>query len=120
MTTTAPATATIAWSVGDQAHYRIGTDAFPVTVIKVTRTTVHAQEDHADRDHSWKPNIVPGGFAGHCDNQDEQRWIITRNTEGQVRFFTLRKSGRWLQTGSNESNHCVLRKGWKRFYDFNY
>lgn len=50
-------------------------DKRPWVVIGRTATTLTLREVLVERDPSWKPEFVPGGFSAHCTNNDEQRAI---------------------------------------------
>ena len=67
-----------------------------------------------------KPNIIVGGFAGHCTNQRKLKYDITRNTEGSITKFGLREDGRWCQCGDHCSRPTRLGRGWRAFYDYNF
>ena len=43
--------------------------------------TIWMQEDTATLD-DWKPEFIPGGFAGHCVNNAEQRYAYQPNPDG--------------------------------------
>jgi hypothetical protein len=105
------------FKVGDGATMHIGSDATAWTVIAVTASgkTITLQGDVAKFDDEWKPDIVPGGFAGHCVNQQEQRahYIIERNPDGPVRKARLTQRG-W------KSNGTPVSKGRHPFYDYNF
>lgn len=100
--------------VGDHAHICHYSDVSPVTVIKRTAKTITVRYDKAERDPSWTPEWVSGGFAGHCTNQDEQRWIIEEDPDGRTEVFRLRRVG-WRNTADEK-----LYPGWKKFYDYNF
>ena len=77
----------------------------------------------AERDPTWKPEVIVGGFAGHTVNNHEQRWTITSNPEGKVKEATLRKNGKWIWVGQPATGSCAtgLRLGEARyFYDYNF
>ena len=65
------------FQVGDQAHITLYTDTSPYTVIERKGKRIKLQEAKATLDPTWKPEMIAGGFAGHCTNNREQRWIIT-------------------------------------------
>ena len=67
-----------------------------------------------------KPNIIPGGFAGHCTNQRSLKYEFIRNLKGSIYKFGFRDNGRWCQCGDHCSNPTTLGKGWRAFYDYNF
>jgi hypothetical protein len=71
----------------------------------------------ADRDPSWKPEFIPGGFAGHCTNQSSQRWVISPNASQPTVRIRLGKNGKWKDRNGNRyvlSDHPI------KFYDYNF
>jgi hypothetical protein len=103
--------------VGDGVTMHLYSDAHAGTVIKVTKTTVTVQRDEATRDPNWKPKVEPGGFVGHCTNQDEQTYTYERNPNGET--VTFRWSSKFEQYRNNQIGY-KLSKGRREFYDFNF
>ena len=109
--------------VGDKVHACFYSDAQPGTVVKRTAKRCRVRYDNVDKDPSWEPEISPGGFSGHCVNQESQRWVITDNPDGVIHQFFLHKSGQWRMSaaGSNESGVSArLGPGWAYRRDFNF
>lgn len=81
------------------ANLAMYTDTRPFEVIEVrTANKVIIREMKAEMSADWKPEIVAGGFGGHCVNNHDQdsAWVITPDEEG--REITIRYSkakGRW-------------------------
>ena len=102
-------------NVGDHVHVHLYTDVDPATVIKRTPTSITVRHDKATLDPDWKPEWIAGGFAGHCVNQNEQRWFIEEDPDGGVETF------RW-----SKKTKCYQRDGvkvfpeWRKFYDYNF
>jgi len=48
----------------------------PWKEVKRTRTTVTLAAVYVDRDPAFEPHMIPGGFCGHCDNQQDQTWLF--------------------------------------------
>lgn len=42
-------------------------------------TRIAVRSCHAERDPTWKPDEVIGGFSAHMVNNDSQRWNITED-----------------------------------------
>jgi hypothetical protein len=63
----------------------------------------------------WKPKIVPGGFAGHCVNNDAQRYRYAPDPNGAVHTARLRKDGSY-RTSSGER----VIAGRSQFHDYNF
>lgn len=100
--------------VGDRANVCLYTDVNPCTVIRRTAKTITVRYDKGELDPNWKPEIIPGGFCGHCTNQEDQVWILEEDPNGHTETFRRRKNG-WY----NRSD-CRLTPGWKKFYDYNF
>ena len=93
-------------------------DVFPFEVLAVSKSgkqiTVRAMR--AERDPSWKPEIIPGGFLGHCVNQADQRWIITPNEGGEPMKAHKRADGYfWSAFGKHR-----IEAQPRAFYDYNF
>ena len=110
---------------GDQVNISYYTDIAPATVVEVTRRgkCVKVQKDRARLGEGQKPDIVPGGFAGHCTNQRDLGYDIERDEDGSFETYTLRKwRGRycWTQKGGSPDGRQHLGQGWDAFYDYNF
>ena len=94
-------------------HY---SDRTACTVIRISPSgkTFWMQEDTAILDN-WKPDIKPGGFAGHCSNNNEQTYKYSPNPEGHVHRASLRKDG-WFRTTNGEP----VLPGRRQFHDYNF
>ena len=106
--------------IGDKAAVYYYSDVHPCTVIKRTKKFVTVQMDDYKLNKDSKPEITPGGFAGHCSNQRELKYDITRNENGGTMKFGLRQNGVWCQCGAHHSNPTSLGKGWRAKYDYNF
>ena len=102
--------------VGDHAHVVMYTDVYPVTIIRKTATMLVVRCDKATLDPDWKPEIIPGGFVGHCVNNDEQVWNIEEDPEGCIETF------RWSKryNAYRDAAGCKLLPGWVKKYDYNF
>lgn len=89
---------------GDGVTVSVWSDADAYTIVRATRTRIVAREDNATLDPSFRPEIIPGGFVGHCTNQHEQTYTYAANPEGRLVTLTLR---RWRDEEGNE------RRMWK-------
>lgn len=92
-------------------------DVEPFEVIRVVSDkTLEVRLMTATLDPTWKPEMIPGGFAAHCVNQSEQRWIITPNESAPVIRIRKHKDGFFYNHGSKfrlSDKPC-------RFYDYNF
>lgn len=93
-------------------------DVTPFEVVRVvSEKTLEVRALNAERDPTWKPEIIPGGFAGHCVNQHTQRWIITPCAEAPVIRIRKRKDGKFY---SKSGKKFVLADAPRKFYDYNF
>ena len=102
--------------VGDGVTVWLWSDRHAATVIKVTKSSVTVQQDKAILDPNFKPEWIPGGFAGHCVNQDEQTYTYERDPNGRI--YTFRWSNKYGQYG--QPGDLTLGKGRHEFYDYNF
>ena len=101
----AVADAISALAIGDGVTVSVYTDRQAYTVIKKGLNQMILQQDRATLDPSFKPEIIPVGFAGHCVNQSEQSYTYERDLNGQTVKITLR---RWKDAEGNQ------RRMWKQ------
>lgn len=99
------------------ANHHGWSDVTPYEVIRViSEKTIEIREMKAERDPSYTPEFVPGGFSAVCTNQRDQQWIITPDDTAPVIRARLRKDGRfWSAHGSHRLNDTPIR-----FYDYNF
>lgn len=100
---------------GDGASIRLHTDAHAYTVIRVSPSgkTITLQRAKATLDPEWKPETIPGGFAGHTVNNREQRWICEPDPDGAVTTARFTRRG-WMRQGQRVSH------GYHEHYDYNF
>lgn len=97
---------------------RVGTDRYPFQVIEiVSDITLELREMAATIVPDWKPKFVPGGFAGHCTNNYQQKWVITPSQEGKIVRIRKHRDGKWRDAGG--AIYDLTEKP-KHFYDFNF
>lgn len=91
-------------------------DKHAATVIKKTPFSLTVRRDKATLDPGFKPEWIPGGFAAHCTNQDEQTYTYEPDPDGDVQTFRWsNKYGTYGQPGD-----LRLIKGRHEFYDYNF
>lgn len=102
--------------IGDGVTVNLWSDRYAATVIKVTKNSVTVQRDKATLDPNFKPEIIPGGFAGHCINQNEQTYSYEPDPNGTIyKFHWSNKYCRYGRPGK-----LTLSKGRHEFYDYNF
>ena len=101
---------------GDGATICHYSDRTACMVVRVSASgkTVHLQEDTATLD-DWKPEIVPGGFSGHCVNNDSQRYAYQPDYSGTIHRANLRKDGCYRTTSGEQ-----VIPGRHHFHDYNF
>lgn len=103
--------------VGMGATVRGYSDRHPYEVVAVSpsgkQVTLRAMK--AERDPTWQPEWVAGGFAGHCTNQHDQRWVLSSDPNGEIVKAHLRKDGQFYEG----CNPVTIGHAY-RFYDYNF
>jgi hypothetical protein len=98
---------------------RLGySDVEPFEVVRVvSEKCVEVRKMAAELDPNWKPDIIPGGFAGRCVNQASQQWIIAPDLSRPVVKIRLRKNGQWYSACGSRFD---LADKPVKFYDYNF
>jgi len=102
--------------VGEGATINFYTDREAGTIVKVTKRTITIRRDKAIRDPNFKPEFIPGGFAAHCINQDEQSYTYEPNENGKL--TTIWWSNKYNRYGT--PGNLTVSKGRHEFYDYNF
>lgn len=91
-------------------------DVYPFEIIRVVSPkTIEVRAMSAELDEEFKPEIIPGGFSGHCVNQNKQTYGYKSCPDGQVLRVRLGKRG-WKSTMGKH----VLSEQPRKFYDYNF
>ncbi len=100
------------------ANYIGYSDVHPFEIIKrKTAKSILIRGMNAELDESWKPEIVPGGFAGHCTNNYSQKWIITSDEKRDPIIIRKHKDDKWY---SKDGMRFSLSDTPCRHYDYNF
>ena len=100
------------------ANHHGYSDVNPYEVVRViSDKTIEVREMDAELDPTWKPEWAVGGFAGHCMNQREQRWIIDSNPTYKTLRIRRNKDGAWK---SADGRRFYPADEPIRFYDYNF
>lgn len=92
-------------------------DVYPCEIVRViSDKTIEVRRMNATLDPSWKPNIIPGGFVGHCINQSEQTYTYESVPDAPVLRIRKGKNG-WKDANGSR---FVLNDHPIRFYDYNF
>ena len=92
-------------------------DVNPYEVVRVVSDkTLEIRRMNAERDPSYKPEFIPGGFSGHCVNQLDQEWIISSDPTASVIRIRKGKNG-WKD--AHGVKYQLTDKPVK-FYDYNF
>jgi len=100
------------------ANYHGYSDIHPYEVVKkISDKTLEIRKMNAEQDPTWNPIWEVGGFAGHCANSAEQRWIITSDENLRTLRIRLHKDGVWRDRYGSKYR---LSEKPRRFYDYNF
>lgn len=91
-------------------------DVEPFEILSRTTKTITIRRMKAERDPSWKPEVVLGGFSGITVNNCDQKWIITSDESETVLKAYLRKDGYYH---SRLGKHALAASP-RKFYDYNF
>ena len=103
------------------ANFSGWSDIEPFEVVDVrTENKVVIRAMKAERAEGWKPEIVSGGFAGHCTNNNDQRkaWDISSDEGG--RLVTIRWSKAKLRWQCADGSRYFMSDQPVKKYDFNF
>lgn len=92
-------------------------DVNPFEIVRrISDKTIEVREMNAERDPSWKPEVVPGGFSFVFLNNNTQKWIITSDESRKPVRIRLGKNG-WKDSHGNRYD---LSDKPVKFYDYNF
>lgn len=94
-------------------------DVTPFEIIGRSARTLTLRRMKVERDPDWKPEVIPGGFAGTCVNQNKQKWNISSDETELVIKAYLRKDGRHMRFYSSLGRHSLHDEP-IYFYDYNF
>lgn len=103
-------------AVGEGATVHYYTDAEAYTIIARTPKTITLRRDKATLKKDYHPIRIPGGFAGHCINNEDQEYDYEEDPKGRVvtAYWSDRKKGFYVQS-------CLhVTPGRSEYYDFNF
>lgn len=99
------------------ANLHMHTDIEPYEVVRViSDKTIEIRRMNADKDESVELKWAAGGFAGHCVNQRDQKWIIKSDNNSPVIRARRRVDGYFH---SAYGRH-MLNSRPVCFYDYNF
>lgn len=103
-------------AVGQGATICHHCDRTACTIVAVSESgkTISLQPDHAEP-RNWKPEIMPGGFAGHCTNNHNQRYRYRSNPDAPIWKARLCKGGLFKTTNGER-----IIEGRQHFHDCNF
>ena len=91
---------------------------YPYVLVRKTESgkTAYLKPVKTIGDPEWKPNILPGGFCGHCDNQHAQTWLYDGIEDREI-MVRKSKNGTWVRMGERFTEDF---NGPTYFYDYNF
>ena len=95
-------------------HMYSDSKAFRITRMTPSGKTAYVRRVQATKDPEWKPETVPGGFAGHTTNNREQRWVYGDLVGPEIAVRQTKKGWR-----SKLGNHSLSEEPFE-FYDYNF
>lgn len=92
-------------------------DITPFEVVRViSNKTIEIREMNSKLVEGWKPEMIVGGFAAHCVNNNTQEYTYKSRPDAPVVRARLQKNGKWK---SMFGEHRISETP-KRFYDYNF
>ena len=90
--------------------------SYPWAEVSRTAKTVTLAKVNVSPDPEWaaKKQFYPGGFCGHCPNQNEQTWLFAGIDTGHTMTIRLTKRG-WASKGVRFDEGKAIE-----FYDYNF
>ena len=101
------------------ANHNGYSDTTPFEIVRVVSDkTIELRAMTSELASDWKPEIVAGGFSGHCTNNGNQSeaWVIKSDPEGYKVRARLQKDGSWKSSHGRHSLHTAAIK----HYDYNF
>jgi len=104
--------------VGQFANSYGYSDITPFEILSVTKgggkITIRMME--AQLSPSFKPKFAIGGFSAHCENNGEQKWVISPDPTNGEFSATRCKDGTYSSVFGRHKIEDTPRK----FYDYNF
>lgn len=88
---------------------------YPWVVVKQTPLGYVLAQVRVGPDPDWHPETIPGGFAGHCVNQQAQTWLYKGVDQMVTRRIRKNKRGDWSLRGTKYVEDMA-----REFYDYNF
>lgn len=91
-------------------------DVQPYEVLDISESgkTIYIRSMICER--GFVPEVIPGGFMGHCVNQNEQKWTIKQDHDAPIMKARLHKDGYfWSVLGKHKMEDAP-----RKFYDYNF
>lgn len=100
--------------VGKFVNQSFGSDCEPIGKIIGTfgKTGMIIQPWKAEQDPNWKAEFIRGGYAGHCINNYDQKWVYSEVADAEP--IRMRHSAKLFGR-----NHWIADKPHKH-YDYNF
>jgi len=104
------------------ANRVLWSDVEPYEIIRVVSDKcIEIRRMNAVRDESVVLEFSIGGFAAHCSNQDEQKWIYSSNVDAPViRIRPNKTKGYGIQWKDKHGTRYSLNTEPHKFYDYNF
>ena len=97
---------------------RIGySDVIPFEVLRAVNAITLEVREMMATELPWDRKFVGGGFLGHVTNQDDQKWDIQPDKDGDTFRIRQHKDGKWYD---RNGSRYILSLEPSKFYDFNF
>jgi hypothetical protein len=106
--------------VGMGATVSLWSDAYAYTIIEVKRNgkQIVMQRDKATRINREKDTFEPGGFFGHTENPDGQKWEYEPNPHGNTAVANWSEKRKRFYVSGPQGN--PVSSGRHEHYDYNF
>ncbi len=93
-------------------------DIYPFEIVRViSDKTLEIRPMSSELSEDWKPEIIVGGFSGHCVNNNTQEYTYTSKPEAEtIRIRKRKNQDEWTHNGER---YIVDFKP-QRHYDYNF
>jgi len=93
-------------------------DVNPYEIVRVVSDKcLEVREMKAERDDSFKPEFIAGGFSAICTNQSEQEWFITPDDRNPIIRIRASKKKGWCD---KYGHRFVISDEPVKYYDYNF
>ena len=106
--------------IGDGASVHLWTDSHSYTIVDIARggLQIVLQRDAAVRSNKAMDTFISGGFAGHTESPQGQKWEITQNSDGSIVKANWSAKRNHFFVGGSKGQPVTA--GRYEYYDYNF